>query len=210
MLQYTQIDPVAIAIGPLKVHWYGLMYVVGMVAAWWLGRRRAHRLGFNHDDIGDLIFYGAVGVILGGRIGYALVYGLDQLLANPLWLFKIWEGGMSFHGGVIGVLIAIAWVAWRGGLNWLRVCDYIAVNVPFGMMFGRLEPSSDSGAAGVPSTGLLNRKTTRMVKSRRGIFLLADKDSGSSELAADPAAVPICADGQAGVKQLEAGCSLRR
>lgn len=138
MLQYTQIDPVAIAIGPLKVHWYGLMYVVGMVAAWWLGRRRAHRLGFNHDDIGDLIFYGAVGVILGGRIGYALVYGLDQLLANPLWLFKIWEGGMSFHGGLIGVLIAALLFARKHKLTFFQLTDFIAPLVPIGLGAGRI------------------------------------------------------------------------
>lgn len=106
MLQYPQIDPVAIALGPLKIHWYGLMYLVGFLAAWWLGRRRAHRLGLNADAVETLIFYCAMGVILGGRVGYALFYGFDKLADNPLWLFKVWEGGMSFHGGLTGVLIA--------------------------------------------------------------------------------------------------------
>ena len=91
MLQYPQIDPVAIALGPLKIHWYGLMYLVGFLAAWWLGRRRAHRLGLNADAVETLIFYCAMGVILGGRVGYALFYGFDKLADNPLWLLKIWD-----------------------------------------------------------------------------------------------------------------------
>ena len=98
MLQYPQIDPVAIALGPLKIHWYGLMYLVGFLAAWWLGRRRAHRLGLNADAVETLIFYCAMGVILGGRVGYALFYGFDKLADNPLWLLKIWEGALSFQG----------------------------------------------------------------------------------------------------------------
>ena len=105
MLDYPQIDPVAIALGPVKVYWYGLMYVVGFIAAWWLGRLRAARLGLKPDDIGDMLFYGALGVVLGGRIGYALFYGFERLLADPLWLFQVWDGGMSFHGGLIGVTL---------------------------------------------------------------------------------------------------------
>ena len=109
MLTYPDIDPVAIALGPFKVHWYGLMYVVGFVGAWWLGRRRADRLGVQPDAIGDLLFYGALGVVLGGRVGYALFYGFERLAVDPLWIFQVWDGGMSFHGGLIGVLIA-AWL----------------------------------------------------------------------------------------------------
>ena len=138
MLQYPQIDPVAISLGPVQIHWYGLMYVVGLVAAWWLGRRRAHRLDLNHDDIGDLIFYGAVGVILGGRLGYALFYGLDQLLANPLWLFRVWDGGMSFHGGLAGVLIAALLFARKHRLAFFQLTDFIAPLVPIGLGAGRL------------------------------------------------------------------------
>lgn len=138
MLQYPQIDPVAISLGPVQIHWYGLMYVVGLVAAWWLGRRRAHRLGLSHDDIGDLIFYGAVGVILGGRLGYALFYGLDQLLANPLWLFRVWDGGMSFHGGLAGVLIAALLFARKHRLAFFQLTDFIAPLVPIGLGAGRL------------------------------------------------------------------------
>jgi phosphatidylglycerol:prolipoprotein diacylglycerol transferase len=138
MIQYPQIDPVAISLGPFAIHWYGLMYVVGFVAAWWLGRRRAHRLGLTHDDIGDLIFYGAMGVVLGGRLGYVLFYGLDQLLTNPLWLFKVWEGGMSFHGGLIGVLVATLVFARKHRLGFLQLTDFIAPLVPIGLGAGRI------------------------------------------------------------------------
>ena len=138
MLQYPQIDPVAISLGPVQIHWYGLMYVVGLAAAWWLGRRRAHRLGLSHDDIGELIFYAAVGIILGGRMGYALFYGLDQLLANPLWLFRVWDGGMSFHGGLAGVLIAALLFARKHRLAFFQLTDFIAPLVPIGLGAGRL------------------------------------------------------------------------
>jgi len=138
MIAYPQIDPVAFSLGPVQLHWYGLMYVVGLTAAWWLGRRRAHRLGLTHDDIGDLIFYGALGVIIGGRLGYVLFYGLDQLIANPLWLFKIWEGGMSFHGGLAGVLVAAWLFARRHRLAYLQLTDFIAPLVPIGLAAGRL------------------------------------------------------------------------
>ncbi|MAR74699.1 MULTISPECIES: prolipoprotein diacylglyceryl transferase [unclassified Halomonas] len=138
MLQYPQIDPVAISLGPVQIHWYGLMYVVGLAAAWWLGRRRAHRLGLSHDDIGDLIFYAAVGIILGGRLGYALFYGLDQLLANPLWLFRVWDGGMSFHGGLAGVLIAALLFARKHRLAFFQLTDFIVPLVPIGLGAGRL------------------------------------------------------------------------
>ena len=138
MLQYPQIDPVAISLGPVQIHWYGLMYVVGLAAAWWLGRRRAHRLGLSHDDIGDLIFYAAVGIILGGRLGYALFYGLEQLLANPLWLFRVWDGGMSFHGGLAGVLIAALLFARKHRLAFFQLTDFIAPLVPIGLGAGRL------------------------------------------------------------------------
>ncbi|OHZ00567.1 prolipoprotein diacylglyceryl transferase [Salinicola sp. LHM] len=138
MLQYPQIDPIAIAIGPLQIHWYGLMYVVGLAAAWWLGRRRAHQLGMSRDDIGDLIFYGALGIILGGRIGYVLFYGFDKLLADPLWLFKVWEGGMSFHGGLTGVLVAAWLFARKHRLAFFQLTDFIAPLVPIGLGAGRL------------------------------------------------------------------------
>ncbi|MGO2243293.1 MAG: prolipoprotein diacylglyceryl transferase [Halomonas sp.] len=138
MINYPTIDPVAISLGPLQVHWYGLMYVVGFVAAWWLGCRRASRLGLNNDDIGDLLFYCAIGVVAGGRLGYALFYGLGQWSADLLWIFRVWDGGMSFHGGLLGVLLA-AWIfARRKKLAFLTLTDFIAPLVPIGLGAGRI------------------------------------------------------------------------
>ena len=111
MLTYPAIDPVAVSLGPLKVHWYGLMYLVGLLAGWWLGRRRAARpdSGWTVAEVDEIIFYGAVGVVLGGRIGYVLFYSFPEFLTDPLSLFRIWEGGMSFHGGLLGVMVAMWW-----------------------------------------------------------------------------------------------------
>ncbi|ERS89484.1 prolipoprotein diacylglyceryl transferase [Halomonas sp. PBN3] len=138
MLSYPDIDPVAISLGPFQVHWYGLMYVVGFVAAWFLGRRRAARIGLTPDDIGDLLFYAALGVVLGGRLGYALFYGLDQWLADPLWIVRVWDGGMSFHGGLLGVLIAAWWFAKKKQLAFFTLTDFVAPLVPIGLGAGRI------------------------------------------------------------------------
>jgi len=138
MLEYPQIDPIAISLGPLQIHWYGLMYLVGFLAAWWLGRRRAHRLGLSNEAIETLIFYCVVGVILGGRLGYAAFYGFEKFADNPLWLLKIWEGGMSFHGGFVGVLIAALVFARKQNLHIFRLTDFIAPLVPIGLGAGRL------------------------------------------------------------------------
>lgn len=138
MLTYPDIDPVAIQLGPLAVHWYGLMYVVGFVGAWWLGRVRAARIGLTKEDIGDLLFYGALGVVVGGRLGYVLFYGLDRLLANPLWLFQVWDGGMSFHGGLIGVLLAAWLFARKHKLAFFQLTDFVAPLVPIGLGAGRI------------------------------------------------------------------------
>ncbi|MFM9270530.1 prolipoprotein diacylglyceryl transferase [Halomonas elongata] len=138
MLTYPSIDPVAVSLGPFQVHWYGLMYVIGFIAAWWLGRQRAERIGLTRDDVGDLLFYGALGVVLGGRLGYALFYGMEQWLADPLWIFRIWDGGMSFHGGLLGVLLA-SWIfARRKGLAFFTLTDFVAPLVPIGLGAGRI------------------------------------------------------------------------
>ncbi|CBV41584.1 prolipoprotein diacylglyceryl transferase [Halomonas elongata] len=138
MLTYPSIDPVAVSLGPFQVHWYGLMYVIGFIAAWWLGRQRAERIGLTRDDVGDLLFYGALGVVLGGRLGYALFYGLDQWLADPLWILRVWDGGMSFHGGLLGVLLA-SWIfARRKGLAFFTLTDFVAPLVPIGLGAGRI------------------------------------------------------------------------
>ncbi len=136
-----QIDPVAVALGPLKIHWYGLMYLLGFGVAWWLGRRRvrAGRLpGVDDNGFSDLMFYAMLGVVLGGRIGYVLFYDFGTFLQDPLMLFKVWEGGMSFHGGLLGVLVAGAWWSRRQRLHFFDTVDFVAPLVPAGLGFGRL------------------------------------------------------------------------
>ena len=127
-----------IDLGVFTLRWYSLAYLAGITLAWWHTSKALKQPGApmaqRHAD--DLFFYCTLGVILGGRLGYAIFYA-PQLLTS-LDLFKLWEGGMSFHGGLIGVLLAVTWVSWRGGLSFLRVMDFIAVSVPFGMFFGRL------------------------------------------------------------------------
>lgn len=135
-----QIDPIAIQLGPLAIRWYGLMYLIGFAAAWWLGRRRARRdgSGWRAEQVDDLVFYAALGVILGGRVGYVLFYGFEQLLADPLYLLRIWQGGMSFHGGLLGVLVA-AWLFGRKhGFGFFGTTDFVAPLVPLGLGAGRI------------------------------------------------------------------------
>jgi phosphatidylglycerol:prolipoprotein diacylglycerol transferase len=140
MLTYPDIDPIAFALGPLRVHWYGLMYLVGFAIAWGLGRWRATRsgAGWTREMVDDLIFYCILGVIAGGRLGYMFFYGFDQILANPLNLFRVWEGGMSFHGGLIGVCAAMWIFGRRHGLHFFQVADFMAPLVPPGLFFGRI------------------------------------------------------------------------
>lgn len=135
MLTYPDFDPVALQLGPLKVHWYGIMYLVAFAAAWWLGRHRARRAGsgWTTDHVADVVFYGAVGTVLGGRIGYTLFYGLDGFLADPVSIFYLWQGGMSFHGGLLGVLAAMALFARKTGRTFFQVTDFIAPLVPLGI-----------------------------------------------------------------------------
>jgi phosphatidylglycerol:prolipoprotein diacylglycerol transferase len=141
MIVLHQIDPIALSLGPLQVHWYGIMYLLGFAAAWFLGRSRirAGRLpGVDVNGYGDLMFYAMLGVVLGGRIGYVLFYAFGDFLGNPLMLFKVWEGGMSFHGGLLGVFAAVAWWARRHRLHAFDVVDFIAPLVPPGLGFGRI------------------------------------------------------------------------
>lgn len=143
MLQHPQFDPVAIAIGPVQIHWYGLTYLVAFGLFLFLASRRAAmpqfaQAGWNRRDVEDLLFYGVVGVIVGGRLGYALFYKPDQYLANPLEILQVWKGGMSFHGGLLGVIVAMAVFARRRGRPWLQVTDLIAPCVPTGLASGRI------------------------------------------------------------------------
>ena len=141
MLTYPHIDPIAFSLGPLSVRWYGLMYLAGFVAFVALGRLRiAHRpdLKWTAKDIDDLLFYGVIGVVIGGRLGQVLFYEPGYYLAHPLEIFAVWKGGMAFHGGFLGVLVAMMLYARKRGLTWLAVMDFIAPLVPPGLGFGRL------------------------------------------------------------------------
>lgn len=140
MITYPQINPIALQLGPLKVHWYGLMYIVGFLSAWGLALYRIRRPGseLNKDQVSDLIFYAALGVVVGGRIGYMVLYNLPMLLAQPWSLFEIWNGGMSFHGGLIGVLVAIWLYSRKVGKPFTVLVDFIAPLVPIGLGAGRL------------------------------------------------------------------------
>jgi len=140
MLAYPNIDPVAFSLGPLHVHWYGLMYVVGIGCAWWLARRRAEqgRAGLTAAEVEDLIFYCALGVILGGRLGYTFFYNLQAFIDQPWIIFRIWEGGMSFHGGLLGVFTAMFWYGRKLKCGFFALSDFIGPLVPIGLGAGRI------------------------------------------------------------------------
>jgi phosphatidylglycerol:prolipoprotein diacylglycerol transferase len=135
MLSYPAIDPVALQLGPLKIHWYGLMYLVGFAAAWWLATYRGKKTDpvWDKDKVSDLIFYGALGVVLGGRIGYTLFYSFGNFLSDPLMIFRIWEGGMSFHGGFLGVMLAMVFFARKYKVAYFDLMDFVAPVVPIGL-----------------------------------------------------------------------------
>lgn len=141
MTYLHQIDPIALSLGPLKIHWYGLMYLLAFASAWWLGRQRicAGRLpGVDMNGLSDLAFYGMLGVVLGGRIGYILFYSFGAFLDNPLMIFKVWEGGMSFHGGLLGVMAAALWWTRKQKMHFFDTMDFVAPLVPAGLGFGRI------------------------------------------------------------------------
>ena len=135
-----QIDPIAFSIGPLSVHWYGLTYLLAFFVGWWIGRQRvrAGRLGITEDQYSDLIFYAMLGVIVGGRVGYMVFYATPDLIANPLSLFQVWNGGMSFHGGLLGVLAALAWWSRKNARAFWDTVDFLAPLVPPGLGFVRV------------------------------------------------------------------------
>lgn len=141
MLVHPQFDPVAIHIGPLAIRWYGLMYLLGFALAIALGRYRIRsRPGapITAHELDDMVVYALFGVILGGRLGYVLFYKFSDYLAHPLSIFAIWEGGMSFHGGLLGVLIALTIFCRRTGKSWLTVMDFVAPLCPLGLGAGRI------------------------------------------------------------------------
>ncbi|MGM0677648.1 MAG: prolipoprotein diacylglyceryl transferase [Pseudomonadota bacterium] len=134
------IDPVAISLGPLDIHWYGLMYLVGFAAFWILGLIQVRQpwSPLNASQLSDLLFYGVVGVIIGGRLGYVLFYNLETFASDPLLLLRLWEGGMSFHGGLIGVLVASALFARHLGVSFFQLTDFVAPLIPVGLGAGRI------------------------------------------------------------------------
>lgn len=140
MLTYPDINPVAISLGPLKVHWYGIMYLVSFAGGWWLGRIRAARstTGWTTAQVDDIVFYIAMGVVLGGRIGYTLFYNLPAFFDNPLVLFRVWEGGMSFHGGLLGVLFAMWLFNRKYSHGYWNTVDFVAPLFPVGLAAGRI------------------------------------------------------------------------
>lgn len=139
-MNYPDLDPVALQLGPLALRWYGLMYLFGFAAFLLLGnwRARDQQSGWSPEQVWDLMFYGVFGVVVGGRVGFALFYGWETLLRDPLWVVRLWEGGMSFHGGLLGVLAATAIYAVKKKRAFLSVTDFAAPLVPLGLGFGRL------------------------------------------------------------------------
>ena len=147
MLIHPQIDPVALQVGPLAIHWYGLTYLAAFGLFMLLGQRRLlHEPfasirtngGWSSKDVEDILFFGVMGVVLGGRLGYCLFYKPVYYLAHPLEIFAVWQGGMSFHGGMLGVIVAMLWFARSRNRSWLQVADFVAPCVPTGLAAGRI------------------------------------------------------------------------
>ena len=139
-MHYPDIDPIIFSIGDLALRWYGVSYLAGFVVVWWLGNRRArtHPGGWQTEEISDLVFYGALGAVLGGRIGYVLFYNFEYFLSDPIYLVQMWKGGMSFHGGLLGVVTAMVLFARKRKRRVIDVFDFLAPLCPIGLGFGRL------------------------------------------------------------------------
>ncbi|CAM4127867.1 prolipoprotein diacylglyceryl transferase [Bordetella tumbae] len=141
MLHHPEFDPIALSIGPVAIHWYGLMYLVGFALVYLLGRRRltrGHTPALNTRDLEDIIFYSVLGVVVGGRLGYVLFYKPGYYLTHPLEIFYLWEGGMSFHGGLIGVILVMLLFARKKKVSFFTISDFIAPLIPLGLGAGRL------------------------------------------------------------------------
>lgn len=140
MLAYPEIDPVAVALGPIKIHWYGLTYLAGLLFAWWLAKRQCRRPGavWREEWVDDLIFYAAIGIVVGGRLGYVFFYGFDRFIEDPLWALRVWEGGMAFHGGLLGVIAAVAYLSKNRQVAVGDLLDFVAPLAPIGLALGRL------------------------------------------------------------------------
>ncbi len=152
MIPYPKIDPVAIHLGPLAIRWYGLSYLAGILGGWWLLRRRAPGQGWSREQVADLVFYAAMAAVLGGRIGYALFYNFDFYWRQPLAILRVWEGGMSFHGGLLGVLLIMFWYGRSTGRGFFAVADFLAPVVPVGLFFGRIANFINGELWGAPTS----------------------------------------------------------
>ncbi len=155
MLTYPSIDPVAFALGPLKIHWYGISYVLGITLSWLLLRWRASPDGlfrWTPGEVDDMIFYGVLGVIIGGRLGSVLFYNLPYYLDHPLEVIRLDRGGMSFHGGMIGVAVALLWYARRNGRGFFEVTDFIVPVAPLGLLCGRVGNFINGELWGTPTS----------------------------------------------------------
>lgn len=139
-MSYPDIDPVALDLGVVQIHWYGLMYLFGFLFAFLLGQHRAKRpdAPLNKEQVGDMIYYCALGVVIGGRLGYVFFYNFGKFVEDPIWLFRVWEGGMAFHGGLIGVLFALYLYARKLDVKYIRLVDFLAPLVPIGLGLGRI------------------------------------------------------------------------
>lgn len=159
VLPFPQIDPIIVSVGPLAVRWYGLAYVAGILLGWFYARRlianerlwAGGKPPMTRADIDDFLLWAALGIVLGGRIGYVLFYDLPAYAANPLSVFAVWNGGMSFHGGLLGTTVAIAMFARSRGINVWSLCDVIAAVVPIGLFFGRIANFINSELWGRPT-----------------------------------------------------------
>ncbi len=140
MLIHPEFDPIAVRMGPVAIHWYGLMYLIGFGLFYLLGMFRCRQdwRGISRTNLDDLLFYGMIGVILGGRLGFVCFYQPEYYFSHPLAIFEVWNGGMSAHGGFIGVILALLYFAWRNHKSVLTVGDFVAPLVPLGFFFGRL------------------------------------------------------------------------
>ena len=176
-LAFPDISPIIFAIGPIAIRWYSLAYLIGILAAWFLVAKDSEKynLGLTKTNAEDAAFYVTLGIILGGRLGYMLVYGRDLLLANPLSVFAIWNGGMSFHGGIVGVIIAIYLLSRKIKFPFLGLTDVICVYVPIGIFFGRIanfindelwgRPSDVAWAVRFPSGGYVPRHPSQIYEA---------------------------------------------
>ena len=139
-MNYPAIDPVIFSIGPVSVRWYGMAYVVAFIACFLLGQYRIKKFGhkWTLGQWSDIVFYGTIGTLVGGRLGYVLFYDFGRTLEDPLWIFRIWEGGMSFHGGLLGVMVALLLWSHRHKFRLFEIADFVAPLVSIGIGFGRL------------------------------------------------------------------------